>query len=72
MNIQRLTILCVMFLTLTMSVVFEKGCLAQADGEYQASSVVFEKVDGGLSLTIKGNMSPTFTTYQLFDPMRVV
>lgn len=72
MNIRRVTILCVMLLTLTMSVAFEKGCQAQEDGEYQASSIVFEKAEEGFALTIKGNVSPTFTTYQLFDPMRVV
>lgn len=72
MNIRRLTILCVILLTLAMSLVSERRCLAQDDGEYQASSIVFEKSDSGFALTIKGNMSPTFTTYQLFDPLRVV
>ena len=72
MNIRRIAVLCVMLLTLTMSAVLTEKCQAQDDAVYQASGIVFEKADGGLALTIKGNVSPTFTTYQLFDPMRVV
>jgi len=49
---------------------YGSGCWAQEN--YQASEVVFAKVDGGLAITIKGNQSPTFTTYQLFDPLRLV
>lgn len=61
----------IMLLALLIVAAPRSGCWA-AEGSYQASAVVFEKADTGLALTIKGNMSPTFTTYQLFDPLRVV
>ena len=71
MNIQRVKTLIVMLLTLLMTAAFGPVCWAQ-ESSYQASTVVFEKAGAGLAITIKGNMSPTFTTYQLFDPLRVV
>ena len=71
MNILRVKTLIVMLLTLVMTTAFGPGCRAQ-ESSYQASTVVFEKAEAGLAITIKGNTSPTFTTYQLFDPLRVV
>ncbi len=71
MNILRVKTLVIMLLTLIMTAVSGGGCWAQ-EGAYQASTIVFDKVDDGLAMTIKGNMTPTFTTYQLFDPLRVV
>ena len=71
MNILRVKTLIIMLLTLIMAAVSGVGCRAQ-EGAYQASAIVFEKVDDGFAMTIKGNMTPTFTTYQLFDPLRVV
>jgi len=63
-----------MLLTLLMTAASGVGCWAQdgAGGAYQASTIVFEKADDGFAMTIKGTMPPTFTTYQLFDPLRVV
>ena len=71
MNILRVKTLIIMLLTLIMTAVSGVGCRAQ-EGAYQASTIVFEKVDDGFAMTIKGNLTPTFTTYQLFDPLRVV
>lgn len=61
----RILVLLALFLT-----AYGSRCWAQET--YQATEVVFAKVDGGLAITIKGNQSPTFTTYQLFDPLRLV
>lgn len=75
MNILRVKTLIIMLLTLTIAVASGGGGRAEdgAQGGYQASTITFAKGDdGGLVLTIKGNMPPTFTTYQLFDPLRVV
>lgn len=73
MNILRVKTLIIMLLTLLLTAASEVGCWAQDAAEaYQASTIVFEKTAAGFALSIKGNMSPTFTTYQLFDPLRVV
>ncbi|MDD5757618.1 MAG: AMIN domain-containing protein [Desulfobulbaceae bacterium] len=71
MNILRVKTLISMILTLFMAAAFCSRCWAE-ESSYQASTIVFAKDGGGLALTIKGNMSPTFTTYQLFDPLRVI
>ncbi len=39
---------------------------------YKVSDLTFRKLDQALVLTVHGNGIPTFTTYQLFDPLRVV
>lgn len=71
MNILRVKTPISMILTLFMAAAFCSRCWAE-ESTYQASTIVFAKDGGGLGLTIKGNMSPTFTTYQLFDPLRVI
>jgi type IV pilus assembly protein PilQ len=74
-NILRVKTLIIMLLTLIITMASGSGCRAEGGaqgGGYQASRITFAKGDGGFSLTIKGNMPPTFTTYQLFDPLRVV
>lgn len=73
MNILRVKTLMIMLLTLLMTAASGVECWAQdGAGAYQASTIVFEKADDGFAMTIKGTMPPTFTTYQLFDPLRVV
>ncbi len=73
MKILRVKTLIIMLLTLLMTTASGVGCWAQdGAGAYQAATIVFEKADDGFAMTIKGNMPPTFTTYQLFDPLRVV
>ena len=72
MNILRVKALIVLLLTLVVTAAFGGGCRAQDGGAYLATTIGFEKTDLGFAVTIKGNMSPTFTTYQLFDPLRVV
>jgi type IV pilus assembly protein PilQ len=64
-----------MLLTLIITVASGSGCQAE-DGArpeaYQATTILFAKEVDGFAVTIKGNAPPTFTTYQLFDPLRVV
>lgn len=75
MNSLRVKTLICMLLTLIIAVASESGCQAE-DGAptetYQASTILFAKEADGFSMTITGNVPPTFTTYQLFDPLRVV
>ncbi|MDA8419459.1 MAG: AMIN domain-containing protein [Desulfobacteraceae bacterium] len=61
-------------LILATSIILACGGRGQAasDKPYQATAILFCKEAAGFSATIKGNTTPTFTTYQLFDPMRVV
>lgn len=42
------------------------------NANYKVSDLTFKKTDQAFVLTIKGEGTPTFTTYQLFDPLRVV
>ncbi len=75
MNSRRVKTLLWMLLTLIITVASGSGCRAEegAPAEaYQTSSILFAKEVDGFALTIKGNAPPTFTTYQLFDPLRVV
>ncbi len=39
---------------------------------YKISDLSLKKTDQNFTVTIKGTGTPTFTTYQLFDPLRVV
>ncbi len=39
---------------------------------YKISDLSLKKTDQNFTVTIKGAGTPTFTTYQLFDPLRVV
>jgi len=47
-------------------------CWAGDASSYQVSNLTFEKTDRSFTITVKGDGVPTFTTYQLFDPLRVV
>ncbi len=47
-------------------------CWAGDTASYQVSNLAFEKTDQSFTITVKGDGVPTFTTYQLFDPLRVV
>ena len=72
MKISKVTPLASLLLALCLNLAFRVECQAAPDAPYQASAIVFAKDANGLSATIKGNAIPTFTTYQLFDPLRVV
>ncbi len=48
------------------------GCWAGETADYQISNLTFAKTDKSFTVTVEGNGVPAFTTYQLFDPLRVV
>ncbi|HFQ81407.1 MAG TPA: AMIN domain-containing protein [Desulfobacterales bacterium] len=45
---------------------------APGGSTYKISDLSLKKTDQNFTVTIKGTGTPTFTTYQLFDPLRVV
>jgi len=47
-------------------------CWAGETADYQISNLTFAKTDKSFTVTVEGKGVPTFTTYQLFDPLRVV
>jgi type IV pilus assembly protein PilQ len=47
-------------------------CWAGETTGYQVSNLTFGKTDQSFTIKVKGDGVPTFTTYQLFDPLRLV
>lgn len=46
--------------------------VSKAGGPYTISGVTLGKTREGLRMTIKGETTPTYTVYELFDPLRLV
>ncbi len=60
----------VLNILLTLVLVLSSAWAAQAS--YQVSAINFEQGDDGFQVNVQGKTPPTYTVYELFEPMRVV
>ncbi len=75
MDTLRVKMLFRAFVVLVLTVPIGVGSVVMAtpeQGTYQVVEISQSSSEKGFLLNIKGNMPPTFTVYQLFDPLRVV
>jgi type IV pilus assembly protein PilQ len=60
------------FCFLVTGTTFAQQTASQAKATYAISSITLEQTADGLQLVVQGATPPTYTMYELFDPLRIV